>query len=843
MARDVRLAVEAELARRELCRRSYTEYLAYVQGKTWKRTRFSTYLSQTIQDFVEADTGNSFDILIVQAPPQHGKLCADSTPVPTPDGWKRHGDLKIGDTVFAPDGRPIKVLDEIHQVQPASLEVTFTDGAKIKVHPNHEWVVRDNINSKTKTSDITVETKYMVGRGLRIGPKGRGGRCRFSVDHNICVEYPYSEQPIHPYFLGLWLGDGSTTKPCITHSPKDTEAIEKLRTLGYEPSTVCTHKDTGVLTTHFSGAPAQAMRNLGFAHKNGEAKHIPDLYKFASKEQRLELLAGMIDSDGYVYQKNGRITISNINKQLIDDFAEVVRSLGWRATVSAASPCTSTSGIEGKHTCYQLTFNPDCSIPTALPRKKLTHTTPIRRRRGIVSIEPCEPEHGKCITVEGGVYLVGEHFTPTHNSITLTETFPSWYMGKYPNNRVILAAYNDDFAERFMRRNKEKVKAHGKNIFGIEVGKIDRATEFELSNGKGRIISRGLRSGITGNPGDLIIIDDPIKDKAEAYSPTFREQLWGAWFGSVRTRLSAGAKVIVIATPWHADDLMARLIQFEMNVKVVRIPVEAQENDPLGRKPGEALCPELGKDDKWLADFKPAYINDPKNGAAAWAAMFMCNPRIEGGNIVKRDWFRTYDPKSIEEWGPTLISVDAAFKGTEESDFVAMTVWSKLGQSYYLRHCSNKKLDFPQTLRELRTLRALYPEAFTVLVEDKANGSAIISTMRHEMPGIIAVNPKGGKEARVHAVASVIESGNVFLPEGASWTEEYLDQWAGFPAVPHDDMVDSSTQALSHMLFSSGDPLYLAKKISEEEQMLRGEEDAFLDGDFLYDVYGRDSWA
>lgn len=429
---------------------------------------------------------------------------------------------------------------------------------------------------------------------------------------------------------------------------------------------------------------------------------------------------------------------------------------------------------------------------------------------------------------------------PQHGkSMTSTEALPSWFLGKNPDKRVILAAYNDDFAERFLRSNKAKITANGKNLFGIEIGDINRAGEIALAGRRGRAIARGLRSGITGNPGDLIIIDDPIKNRAEAYSPTFRAQIWNEWQFSIKTRLSAGAKIIVIATPWHEDDLMARIIANENNVQVVKIPVEAGENDPLGRKPGDALCPELGKGNDWLKDFKPAYIKDPEGGAAAWAAMFQCNPRIEGGNIVKRDWFKYYKPNDIEEWGTTLISVDAAFKGNDDSDFVAMTVWSKLGASYYLRHCSNKKLDFPQTLRELRTLRALYPEAFTVLVEDKANGSAIISTLRHEMPGIIGVNPKGGKEARVNAIASVIESGNVYLPEGAPWIEDYLNQWAGFPAVKHDDMVDSSTQALSHMLFSSGDPLYSNRRLSEEEQMIKDEEDAFLDGDFLYDVYGQ----
>lgn len=439
-----------------------------------------------------------------------------------------------------------------------------------------------------------------------------------------------------------------------------------------------------------------------------------------------------------------------------------------------------------------------------------------------IMIVQCPPQHGK--------------------TETLTGSLPSWYIGKYPEKRVILTAYNDEYAEKFLRKNKEKISAFGKTLFDLPGASVDRAGTYELEGKPGAIIARGLRSGITGNPGDLIIIDDPIKDKMEAYSPAFREQLWDAWLGSLRTRLAAKAKVIVIATPWHADDLMSRLQQRETNVTLIKLPVEAGPDDPLGRRPGDALCPEIGKDNDWLADFRQAYINDADGGPAAWAAMYMCNPRIEGGNIVKRDWFRRYDPRSVEHWGTTLISVDAAFKGGANNDYVAMTVWSKLGADYYLRHCSNKKLDFPQTLAELRLIRALHPEAFTVLVEDKANGSAIISTLRHEMPGILGVNPKGGKEARVHAVAGVIESGHVYIPQDAPWAEDYLDQWAGFPAVAHDDMVDSSTQALTHMLFSSGDPLYMNRPADPDERMCQDEEQAFLDGESCYDVYNQGNW-
>lgn len=423
---------------------------------------------------------------------------------------------------------------------------------------------------------------------------------------------------------------------------------------------------------------------------------------------------------------------------------------------------------------------------------------------------------------------------PQHGkSMTVTESVPSWYLGKHPESRIIMASYNEGFAERFLRRNKEKIRRFGKNLFGIEIGGVDRATELELSNGVGRIISRGLLSGITGNPANLILIDDPVKNRQEADSETTRDKVWEEWQNSLKSRLAAGAKVIVIMTPWHEDDLAARILKSETNVELVRLPVEAEEHDLMGRKPGEALCPELGKDAKWLAEFKRSYLSDAQGGARAWMALYQCSPRVEGGNLVRRDWWKFYDSKAVTSFGTEVISVDAAFKGAEDNDFVAITVWGKRGNDYYLRYCLNRHLDFPGTLAAIRTVRGLYPNARAVLIEDKANGSAVIQVLQSEM-FCIPIQPLGGKVARVNAVSPAIESGHVYVPEGEPWVEEFLGQWTSFPAGAHDDMVDSASQALQYLLRTSG--AFEPVKRNEWEIAQEQEERAFLDD--AYDVYG-----
>ncbi len=389
---------------------------------------------------------------------------------------------------------------------------------------------------------------------------------------------------------------------------------------------------------------------------------------------------------------------------------------------------------------------------------------------------------------------------PQHGkSMTVTETFPSWYEGKYPDRRCIVACYNDDFAGKFGRRNKTKIEEYGRFIFDISLSKSsDR--DIEIANHSGGIITRGIMSGITGNAGDLIIIDDPVKNRQEADSVNYRERLWEEWQNSIKTRTQAGTKIIIIQTRWHEDDLAGRVIREESNVEVVNIPVEAEENDILGRAVGDALCPEIGKDNKWLAAFKSSY----SDGMRAWNALFQGRPTSEEGNIFKREWWQFYDV--LPDHLPfKVISVDATFKDNADSDFVAIEVWGKLNADFYLVDMLKRRMDFPDTLKAIKAMNAKYPDRHSILIEDKANGPAIIAMLRHEISGIIPVEPKGSKVARANAVTGIIESGNVYLPRYADFTSEFIEEHAAFPNGVNDDLVDSCTQFLDKYKFFGAD--------------------------------------
>lgn len=392
---------------------------------------------------------------------------------------------------------------------------------------------------------------------------------------------------------------------------------------------------------------------------------------------------------------------------------------------------------------------------------------------------------------------------PQHGkSTTITETLPSWFLMRHPDCNVIQVSYGDSLAERFGKRNKEKIAEFG-NIFGVELDPSKKSSKNFMINGhKGGMISAGVGGGLTGNPAHLMVIDDPIKNRQEADSERFRESLWDEFEHSMLSRLSAGAKVILIMTRWHEDDLAGRILENMPDITTyVNYECECEsENDPLGREIGQALCPEIGKDEKWLASYKKSFTNE--SGMRAWEALFQGHPTIAEGNILKKEWWQYYDPAKEPKFDQMVMSVDATFKDGERNDFVAISVWGKKENKIYLVKMVNEHLNFTATLHKIRLLKAHYPRIGAIYVEDAANGQAIIQTLSHEILGIIPVPPDKSKEARVNAVSFVIEAGNVYLPEGDHMTYKFIEQCAKFPNDKHDDMVDSMSQALVKLVYS-----------------------------------------
>ncbi len=421
---------------------------------------------------------------------------------------------------------------------------------------------------------------------------------------------------------------------------------------------------------------------------------------------------------------------------------------------------------------------------------------------------------------------------PQHGkTYTLTEALPSYYMGKHPYHRVIIAGYNDDLANRFGRRNRDKIRQFGGELFGVRLAKSPNSdSNFELDNKVGACISKGLRSGITGNPAELIVIDDPIKDALEANSTVFRDRVWDEWIHAIRTRLAPGAKAIVISTRWHEDDIIGRMLVAEGRydaggtVQYINIPCEAEENDPLGREPGEPLFPEIGRDREWLAKTKQAFMKDPHTGGqSAWYALYQGRPKILSGNMFKEGWFNFWYPRTIQNPGPVTVEFsgrdtgskdpvplplefdeelqawDCTFKDEMTSDYVVGTVWGRYGIDMYLLDMVRRQMNIVDTIAAIERLSEKWPKARLKLIEDKANGPAIIQLMRNKIPGLVPIPATKSKAGRAQATMSDFESGHIFIPHPSvhRWSWDVINEFTSFPNGIHDDIVDSCVHAIN----------------------------------------------
>lgn len=372
-------------------------------------------------------------------------------------------------------------------------------------------------------------------------------------------------------------------------------------------------------------------------------------------------------------------------------------------------------------------------------------------------------------------------------STRVARDFPIWWLTRRPLSRIVLASYGDDLAQRNGRAIRNAIRANPQ--LGLQLAHGNTSVkDWRLSNGIGGVRSVGIGAGITGHAADLIIIDDPIKSQAEADSATYRQNVWDWWQAEASTRLSTGAPVVLVLTRWHQDDLAGRLIASGQGWRVLNIPAQAENGDPLGRQPGEYLQSAQGRT---LEDWER---RKAEAGSRRWNALYQGRPAPAEGGMFKREWWKTwYDQPPLTQ---VFMSWDMAFKGTNTSDFVVGQVWALDGANAYLLDQARGRWTFTETLAQFRLLCERWPMATAKLVEDKANGTAVIDMLRREIPGIIPVEPQGGKEARAAAVSPLVEAGNVYLPD-TRWAQDLIEEAATFPNSPNDDQVDALTQALA----------------------------------------------
>lgn len=397
--------------------------------------------------------------------------------------------------------------------------------------------------------------------------------------------------------------------------------------------------------------------------------------------------------------------------------------------------------------------------------------------------------------------------------------FPLWVLKQNPETRIGIVSYEHDAARRWGRAIRDEIIGHPELGLAVRTD-LSAQHEWQLEGHAGGVYTAGIGAALTGRPLDLLIIDDPIKDRVQADSRTYRDRVWGWWTDVGSTRLGPGAPVVQIATRWHEQDLAGQLLAAEDGDvwRVVNIPAQADhspekgETDPLGRKPGDYLESTRRNRRGRPLTRKQWEAIKTRAGSRTWNALYQGRPAPVEGGIFQRDRWAEYDiPLWLDRpdgsrvttgFDLVLQSWDMAFKDTKQSDFVVGQVWARRGIDMFLLDQVRGRWDFPETCRQVERLSAKWPDALLKVVEDKANGTAVIAQLRRTVPGLVAETPTESKVARAQAAAPLQEAGNVHLPSPrlAPWVGDFIEEHAAFPNGRNDDQVDGFSQAAKRMI-------------------------------------------
>ncbi|MGA2716579.1 MAG: phage terminase large subunit [Bryobacteraceae bacterium] len=415
---------------------------------------------------------------------------------------------------------------------------------------------------------------------------------------------------------------------------------------------------------------------------------------------------------------------------------------------------------------------------------------------------------------------------PRHmKSLLVSVLWPAWEWIRSPERRFLYSSYAAQLSIRDSVKCRRLIESPWyQDRWGDRFALTgDQNTKGRFENDRsGYRLSTSVGGAATGEGGDRVVCDDP-HNVQEAESDSVRKATLDWWDVVMSTRVNdprSAAKVVVMQR-CHQLDLSGHLLE-QGGWEYLRLPAEYE-------KPGCSTS--IGWSDPrteqnellWAERFGPTELETLKRSLGSYAAagQLQQRPSPAGGGIIKRHWFRYFQPRGMN-LPPVVVSLpdgtqmsivaieapqrvdeqiqswDCAFKDLGTSDYVVGQVWARLGSAFLLGDQVRARMDCPATVHAVRQLTAKWPATIAKLIEDKANGSAVIQMLSRDIPGLLPVNPEGGKVARAAAVSPLIEAGNIYLPHPlwAPWVNDFIEECAAFPNGAHDDQVDAMTQAL-----------------------------------------------
>lgn len=733
---------------------------------------------------------------------EHYKMLRLDEPVPTPSGWRRHGDLRPRDWVFGPDGEPTRVVATtpvFHDGE--AFEIAFDDGSKIQAGAEHLWTVERISRRRVGAGRVGRETVTLSTREIS-SAQGRSGT-RIAIPVAAPIRMPTAILPIPPYTLGAWLGDGHAADGRITCG--DPEVFEAIRAEGFDLSH--DHRDSPDAQTFTVYGLRPMLRALDLI--DNKSAPLPMDYLRGSIAQRLELLRGLMDSDGHVNTR-GTATFVNKNNALAALVFDLAAGLGMKPVKRAYD------ADHGRF--YQVSFQTRADMAPFRIARKVARCmdTDKARRRFIVSVTPIAPTPMSCIQVErpDGLYLVGRGMVTTHNSTIITFALSLQDIiashGDEPEPRydgrevtIGIFSFNRPAAKAFLRQIKYEFETNETllSLFPDVLWQKPQKQSPKWSEDDGIIVKRkanpkeatveayGVIDGMPTGKHYLIRVYDDLITKEAVTSPDMIQKVTTAWELSDNLGTEGGVYRI-IGTRYALFDTYATMME---------------RGVPHRTKP----CTSDGSED-WSksvlrsAEFLAAKRN--LQGPYTFGAQMLLNPTADKAQGFKTEWLRYWPASSFHNLN-IVILVDPASKKKKTSDYTTMWVIGLGGDlKYYVIDVIRDRLNLVDRAKSLfslhrkyRPLRVGYEQYGLQADIEHMNFVMGLENYRFD------ITPLGGtlaKEDRIKTLVPLFEQKRVLLPATGIIRHNYEghaqnlikifieEEYTPFPVLMHDDMLD-----------------------------------------------------
>ena len=636
-------------------------------------------------------------IMTLSMPQGTGKEQPLSSKILTPNGWITMGDVKVGTKVIGADGKSCNVTGVYPKGIKDVYRVSFDDGSYVDCGLEHLWEVKTSDDRRRKKNARIVNTKQMLNNFI-LGKNSKKPYHNYSVRLVKPIEYDdkLEEDDLKPYLLGALIGDGGLSRNTIKFTTADEEVLDRVKQELPKNDKICKYSgdnyDYGISNKKLKGFVHEQnqtflkLKKYGLQGKTSEYKFIPKKYLYSSVKNRIDLLRGLMDTDGWTDKRDCNCCFYTTSKQLSEDVMELVRSLGGKASLTSkiGKYRDKNGNVKECKIIYMLNISININ-PFYLKRKAEQYSAPqFNYQKMIINIEKVRQEECQCIMVDSPEHLyVTDGYTLTHNT-EISKRFMAWSIGKDPELPSMMISYSANIAkDKFFNGIDALIKDDMGNYGKIfpKLRAIYRSAEtmsLDYTNEENRkkahseytLYCVGFDGSITGRTRahNILYADDLIKDIEEASNKDIMDKKWVEFTGTIKKRMQGRCKMLVVGTIFSINDPLSRLIQYYQENEperliVIRIPgLDENDESNFNYKYGFAITTKMFHEDRDLMD------------PVSFSCLIQQEPIEREGILFFENEFKKFDLSKYEQkegYVRTVAFCDVAWGG---EDYLSMPI-------------------------------------------------------------------------------------------------------------------------------------------------------------------------